>query len=82
MSTFRIGFDGPSVDNGEIDVAGLAPSLLALGDPFEAANSRVEQRSQRGEAKIKMSEKGNFIALLSLDVSLIADMLDMGCRPS
>ncbi|WP_299892473.1 hypothetical protein [uncultured Ruegeria sp.] len=24
-----------------------------------------------------MSEKGNFIALLSLDVSLIADMLDM-----
>lgn len=77
MSTFRIGFDGPSVDNGEIDVADLAPSLLALGDLFEAANRALNKDRSEVKLKIRASEKGSFIALLSLDVSFIADMLDM-----
>lgn len=77
MSKFRIGFDGPSVENGEIDVADLAPSLLALGDLFEAANRALNKDHSEVKLKIRASEKGSFIALLSLDVSFIADMLDI-----
>lgn len=77
MSTFKIGFDGPSVENGEIDVADLAPALLALGELFSAANQALNK--DRAEAKLRMraSEKGSFDALLSLDVSFVTDLLDV-----
>ena len=77
MTTFRIGFDGPSVDNGEIDVADLAPSLLALGEFFEAANRALNKDRADVKLKIRATEKGSFVALLSLDVSYIADILDV-----
>ncbi|WP_300033951.1 hypothetical protein [uncultured Roseobacter sp.] len=77
VSTFRIGFDGPSVDNGEIEVADLAPALLALGDLFEAANRALNKDRSDVKLKIRASEKGSFVALLSLDVSFVADMLDL-----
>lgn len=76
MSTFRIGFDGPAVDNGEIDVADLAPALLALGELFEAANKALNSGRADAKLKIRATEKGSFIALLSLDVSFITDILD------
>lgn len=76
MSEFKIGFDGPSVDNGEIDVAELAPSLLALGEFFEAANRALNKNRAEIKLKIRATEKGSFVALLSLDVSYIADILD------
>ncbi|AVO39008.1 hypothetical protein [Pukyongiella litopenaei] len=76
MTTFRIGFDGPSVDNGEIDVADLAPSLLALGEFFEAANRALNNDRADVKLKIRATEKGSFVALLSLDVSYISDILD------
>lgn len=77
MSTFRIGFDGPSVDNGEIDVADLAPSLLALGEFFEAANRALNKDRPDIKLKIRATEQGSFVALLSLDVSFIPDLLDL-----
>lgn len=76
MSTFRIGFDGPAVDNGEIDVADLAPALLALGEFFEAANRALNKDRADVKLKIRATEKGSFVALLALDVSFIADILD------
>ncbi len=76
VSTFRIGFDGPSVDNGEIDVADLAPPLLALGEFFEAANRALNKDRADVKLKVKATEKGSFVALLALDVSFMADILD------
>lgn len=76
MSTFRIGFDGPAVDNGEIDVADLAPALLALGEFFEAANRALNKDRADVKLKIRATEKGSFVALLALDVSFITDILD------
>lgn len=76
MTTFRIGFDGPAIRDGEIDVADLAPALLALGDIFENANAALNQDRANAKLKIRASERGSFVALLSLDVSFITDMLD------
>lgn len=77
MSTFKIGFDGPSVENGEIDVADLAPALLALGELFSAANQALNKDRAEAKLRIRATEKGSFVALLSLDVSFVADLLDM-----
>lgn len=77
MSTFKIGFDGPSVENGEIDVADLAPALLALGELFSAANQALNKDRAEARLRIRASEKGSFVALLSLDVSFVADLLDV-----
>jgi len=77
LTTFKIGFDGPAVVNGEIDVADLAPALLALGELFSAANRALNQERAETRLKIRASEKGSFVALLSLDVSFVTDLLDM-----
>lgn len=77
MTTFKIGFDGPSVENGEIDVNDLAPSLLALGELFTAANAALNQTRAKSKLNIKATEKGSFVALLSLDVSFVTDLLDV-----
>lgn len=77
MSTFKIGFDGPSVENGEIDVADLAPALLALGELFSAANKALNKDRAEAKLRIRASEKGSFVALLSLDVSFVTDLLDV-----
>lgn len=77
VSTFKIGFDGPSVENGEIDVADLAPALLALGELFSAANQALNKDRAEARLRIRASEKGSFVALLSLDVSFVADLLDV-----
>lgn len=34
-------FDGPAVENGEIDVQELAPTLLAMGELIQAANDKI-----------------------------------------
>lgn len=76
MSTFKIGFDGPSVENGEIDVADLAPALLALGELFSVANQALNKDRVDAKLRIRASAKGSFVALLSLDVSFVTDLLD------
>lgn len=77
MTTFQIGFDGPGIREGEIDVGDLAPALLALGDLFESANAALNNAPTETKLKLRASERGCFVALLSLDVSFIADMLDV-----
>lgn len=77
MTTFKIGFDGPAVANGEIDVADLAPALLALGELFSAANRALNKDRAEARLKIRASEKGSFVALLFLEVTFLTDLLDM-----
>ena len=76
METFRIGFEGPGVDNGEIDVLDLAPALLALGELVQTANSVLNQDRAKARLIVRASENGSFIAVLALDVSFITDLLD------
>lgn len=76
MTTFTVGFDGPSVKDGEIDVASLAPALLALGELVEAANQALNGTRADAKLKLKASKHGSFDAILSLDVSFVTDMLD------
>lgn len=77
MAVFRISFDGPSVESGEIDVSELAPALLALGDLVKSANQAVNKGQAEAKLKLKAAEKGSFEALLSLDVSFATGILDM-----
>lgn len=76
MTTFTVGFDGPSVKDGEIDVASLAPALLALGELVDAANHALNGERADAKLKLKASKHGSFDALLSLDISFMTDMLD------
>ena len=77
MAVFKISFDGPSVENGEIDVSELAPALLALGDLVTSANRAINKDQAEAKLKLKATEKGSFEALLSLDVSFVTGVLDM-----
>lgn len=76
MTTFTVGFDGPSVKDGEIDVASLAPALLALGELVDVVNQTLNGTRAEAKLKLKASQHGSFDALLSLDISFITDMLD------
>ncbi len=39
---FRLKFDGPAVEGGEMDVRDLAPALLELGHLFDAARRALD----------------------------------------
>jgi hypothetical protein len=41
-ANFSLIFEGPAVENGEIDVQDLAPSLMALGEMIQAANAGLK----------------------------------------
>lgn len=79
-SSFRIAFEGSIFDQGEMDVRDLAPALLALGDVVQAANRVVNGDRAQATLKMKATSRGSFVALLSIDVSIltaITDLLDV-----
>ena len=73
---FSVAFQGDPFENGEIDVNDLAPALLALGDVVQSANSALNGDRADARLKLRASKHGSFDALLTLDVSWVADMLD------
>lgn len=79
-SKFRIAFKGTVFDQGEMDVRDLAPALLALGDVVQAANAVVNGDRAQATLKMKATSRGSFVALLSIDISVltaITDLLDV-----
>jgi hypothetical protein len=56
MTDFRLTYDGPALDNHEMDPRELAPALLAMADLLESA-ARVLYGDK---AKIKINVKGSF----------------------
>jgi hypothetical protein len=79
-SSFRIAFEGSIFDRGEMDVRDLAPALLALGEVVQAANRVVNGDRAQATLKMKATSRGSFVALLSIDVSImtaITDLLDV-----
>jgi len=74
---FNVAFEGEPFENGEIDVNDLAPALLALGDVVQSANLALNGDRADARLKLRATQKGSFDALLNLDVSWVADMLDV-----
>jgi len=74
---FSVAFEGDPFENGEIDVNDLAPALLALGDVVQSANLALNGDRADARLKLRATQKGSFDALLNLDVSWVADMLDV-----
>lgn len=56
MTDFRLTYDGPALDNHEMDPRELAPALLAMADLLESA-TRVLYGDN---AKVKVNVKGSF----------------------
>lgn len=73
---FSVVFEGAPFENGEIDVNDLAPALLALGNVVQSANSVLNGDRADARLKVRATKKGSFDALLMLDISWVADLLD------
>jgi hypothetical protein len=69
-ANFSLIFEGPAVENGEIDVQDLAPSLMALGEMIQAANAGLNGERARVAVKLQATRKGSFEADLSVVQSL------------
>lgn len=73
---FNIIFEGTPFENGEIDVNDLAPALLALGNVIQSANSVLNGDRADARLKVRATQEGSFDAVLMLDISWVADLLD------
>ena len=73
---FEIAFEGDSFEDGEIDVRDLAPTLLAFGNVVQAANKVLNGDRADARLKVAATDKGSFVAVLTMDVGWLADMLD------
>ena len=73
---FEIAFEGDSFEDGEIDVRDMAPTLLAFGNVVQAANKVLNGDRADARLKVAATDKGSFVAVLTMDVGWLADMLD------
>lgn len=64
-AAFSFIFDGESVRDGEIDVADLAPALIALGQAFKATGKIVLGPAADVSLKIRTMQHGSFEVFLS-----------------
>lgn len=76
-ANFSLIFDGSAVDNGEIDVKDLAPSLMALGELIQAANAEINGEKARMAVKLQATEKGSFEVHMTLVQSFGAQALTL-----
>ena len=79
-ANFSLKFEGPAVDDGEIDVQDLAPSLLALGHLIQAANAELNGNSAQVAVKVKTTRSGSFevdMAVVQSIVEQAATLLDV-----
>lgn len=74
---FHVIFEGRDLETGEIDVADLAPALMALANVVTAANEAINGNRAEARLKFKSSQTGSFDALLSLDVSMTSQLLGL-----
>lgn len=69
---FTLIFEGPAVDNGEIDVRDLAPSLLSLGELLQAANAAINGERASVAVKLHATRAGSFEVDMTMVQSLAA----------
>ncbi len=63
---FKIVFNGPAVDDGDIDVRDLAPALLALGDIFQSASNVLNGDRVKTSVKVRATAQACFEVDLSV----------------
>ena len=80
MTAFKISFDGPSVENGEIEISELAPALLALNELFTSANEALNEDGTKSSLKLKATDTGSFEAVLSLDVNTVENLWNLASK--
>lgn len=68
-SLMRVIYDGPAVEDGEMDVAQLAPSLLALGKLLENADNLLT--GEQGRIRVRVQSD---VRLGSFDVGIAVDI--------
>jgi hypothetical protein len=71
-ANFSLIFRGEAVDNGEIDVRELAPTLLAMGDLLQAVNDVLNNDKAQIAVKVRATRKGCF----EVDMSIVQSMID------
>jgi hypothetical protein len=72
QAEFQIAYDGDAVRNGSMDVADLAPALLALGELIAAANKALNEDQASVSVRVESDFKtGSFEIALLLDQGLI-----------
>lgn len=74
---FKFIFDGPAFAEHQIDVADLAPALLALGNVVKRANDAINGSRAEARLMVKATAEGSFDAILSIDVSFLSAVADM-----
>lgn len=74
---FKFIFDGPAFADHQIDVADMAPALLALGNVVKRANEAINGDRAEARLMVKATAEGSFDAILSIDVSFVAAMVDL-----
>lgn len=69
---FHIVYDGPSLENNEMDIKELAPALLAISEVLEETNRLYN----RGRAEVAVNVKGSFkTGCFGFDLSVTQDFL-------
>lgn len=65
---FRIIYEGSAVDDGEMEIAQLAPSLLALGKLFETVDAAISGEAGRIRVKVRADvRRGSFDVGIAVD---------------
>jgi hypothetical protein len=66
---FRVIYDGPAVEDGEMEIGQLAPSLLALGKLVEALDAIESGETGRVRVMVRSDLRpGSFDVGLALDL--------------
>lgn len=74
---FKFIFNGPAFAEHQIDVADLAPALIALGNVVKRANEAINGNRAEARLMVKATAEGSFDAILSIDVSFLSAVVDM-----
>ena len=68
QSTFKLVYDGEALKDGEMDVADLAPALLAVGQFIRASARAAYGDDTTVSVKVKATQEGSFEVLLAMAV--------------
>ena len=76
-ATFTIGYDGPAVENGEMDVRDLAPAMLATADLFTEANSHINGTRATVNVNITTRRAGSIDIVLQIIQQTASGSVDL-----